>query len=118
MSRQSLQAVLQQFNYLGVAPSYQAMTGFTGVQWANTGREILLVNVGTTATTLTFNIGTTVLGESVTAPTAAPTTSAITPYGPFPSSFNQPSSGTNQIYIDFSSVTNVTVALLQMPGVY
>ncbi|SRR5579883_1450534 len=104
-------------SYNGVVLNYQAMTGYTGVSWSNTGREILLVNLGATATTETENIGVSVLGQAVTALTVTPGTSAITPYGPFPSAFNQPSSGTNQVWIDFSSVTSLTVALLQMPGV-
>lgn len=104
-------------SYNGVVLSYQTMTGFTGVQWSNTGREILLVNLGSTATTETQNIGVSVLGQAVAVLSQTPTVSTITPYGPFPSVFNQPSSGTNQVYIDFSSVTGLTVALLQMPGV-
>lgn len=103
--------------YNGVVPSYQAMTGFTGVQWSNTGREVLFVSLGATATTETENIGVSVLGQAVTALSQTPGTSTITLYGPFPSVFNQPSSGTNQIYIDFSSVASLTVALIQIPGV-
>lgn len=104
-------------SYNGVTLTYQAMTGYTGVEWSNTGREILLVNLGATATTETENIGVTILGQAVTGLSETPALSAITPYGPFPIQFNQPSSGTNQIWIDFSSVTALTVALLQIPGV-
>lgn len=104
-------------SYNGVVLNYQVMTGFTGVQWSNTGREILLVNLGATATTETENIGVSILGQAVTALTVTPGTNVITPYGPFPSAFNQPSSGTNQVFIDFSSVATLTVALLQIPGV-
>ncbi|MGH3438868.1 MAG: hypothetical protein ACRDRN_20655 [Sciscionella sp.] len=103
--------------YNGVTLNYQAMTGFTGVQWSNSGREILLVNLGATATTGTENIGVSILGQAVTPLSETPSISMITPYGPFPSVFNQPSSGTNQIWIDFSSVVTLTVALLQIPGV-
>jgi hypothetical protein len=115
MARQTLTP--QVLTYNGVLPTYVAMTGFTGVAWSNTGREILLVNLGSTATTETENIGVSVLGQGVTALTVTPTVSAITPYGPFPSAFQQPSSGTNQVWVDFSSVVGLTVALLQMPGV-
>lgn len=107
----------QVHSYNGVAVTYQAMTGYTGVSWSNTGREVLWVNLGSTATTETENIGVSVLGQAVTALTQTPTVSAITPYGPYPSVFNQPSSGTNQVWIDFSSVVGLTVALLQIPGV-
>src|SRR5579864_6249147 len=95
--------------YNGVVLSYQAMTGFTGVSWSNTGREILFVNLGATATTETENIGVSILGQAVTPLSQTPTVSTITPYGPYPSVFNQPSSGTNQIWIDFSSVAALTV---------
>src|SRR5579883_2394552 len=71
-------------SYNGVVLNYQAMTGYTGVSWSNTGREILLVNLGATATTETENIGVSVLGQAVTALTVTPGTSAITPIRPVP----------------------------------
>jgi hypothetical protein len=104
-------------NYAGVAQNLTALTGYTGVSWNSTFRELLVVSVGSTATTITGNIGVTVLGEGVTAFSWTPATTAITYYGLFPSQFNQPSSGTNAVYIDFSSVTNVSVQLLQVVGV-
>lgn len=115
MSRQPLTPQIAGYN--GVVPNYVAMTGFTGVSWSNTGREVLFVNLGSTATTETENIGVSILGQAVTALSQTPGVSTITLYGPFPSVFNQPSSGTNQIWIDFSSVVSLTVALIQIPGV-
>lgn len=103
--------------YAGVAQSLTALTGFTGVSWNSTGREILVVSVGSTATTITGNVGSTVLGQAVTAFSWTPATTQTTYYGLFPSAFNEPSSGTNAIYLDFSAVTNVSVMLLQVQGV-
>lgn len=103
--------------YAGVVQTLTALTGSTGVSWSNTGREILVVSVGSTATTITENIGAQVLGQGVTAFSETPGTTATTTYGPFPAVFDQPASGTNQIYLDFSSVVNVSVQLLQIPGV-
>lgn len=115
MSRLALTATPT--NYAGVAQAFTALTGYTGVSWNSTGREILVVSVGATATTITGNVGSSILGQAVTPFTWTPATSAVTYYGLFPSSFNEPSSGTNAIWIDFSSVTNVTVQLLQIQGV-
>lgn len=115
MSRLALTPQIAGYN--GVTLTYESMTGFTGVEWSNSGREILLVDLGSTSSTMTENIGVSILGQDVTPLTETPTVSTITPYGPFPSVFNQPGSGTNQIWIDFSSVTGLTVALLQIPGV-
>ena len=94
-----------------------ALGSATGVQWSNTGREVLYISVGGTPTVVTEQIGTTVLGQAVTAPTVNLAASTIYTLGPFPAQFNQPSSGTNQIFLDFSSSTAVSVALLQIPGV-
>lgn len=104
-------------NYAGVTESLTALTGFTGVSWNSTGREILVVVVGSTATTITGNVGSSILGQTVTAFTWTPTVSQTTFYGLFPSAFNEPSSGTNAIWLDFSSVISVSVQLLQVQGV-
>lgn len=94
-----------------------ALGAATGVSWSNTGREVLYVSVGTTPTTVTENIGATILGQGVTAPTVALSASTVYLLGPYPSAYDQPSSGTNAVYLDFSSSTNVSVALVQLPGV-
>lgn len=96
-------------------PTFAAATG-TGVQWTNTGREVLEIINGATASNYTINIGTTILGQAVTpfGPTALPTNNT-TPQrlGPFPVQYNQPD-GTLQI--DLSSVATVTVALVRPLG--
>lgn len=94
-----------------------ALGANTGVQWSNTGRELLIVQVGTSATVVTNNIGITVLGQSVTAPTVNLSASTTYILAAYPSAYDQPSTGTNQVFVDFSVQTNVSVMLAQMPGV-
>lgn len=104
-------------SYAGVAQNLVALTGYTGVSWNSTGREILVVSVGATATTITGNVGATVGGQAVQSYSWSPTISQTTFYGLFPSYFDEPSSGTNAIWLDFSSVASVSVMLLQVQGV-
>ncbi|HEY1820402.1 MAG TPA: hypothetical protein VGG83_10765 [Trebonia sp.] len=116
-NRLNLQPSIQPLSVAGVTPALQAMTGFTGVSWSNTGREILYVSVGASATVLTLNIGSLVLGQAVTAPTVSLSASTIYCIGPFPSPYDEPSTGINAVWVDFSVVTTAQVALLQIPGV-
>ena len=117
MARLNLQPSIQPLGVGGVVPALQALTGFTGVLWSNTGREILYISVGATATVITENIGTLVLGQAVTAPTVSLSASTIYVVGPFASAYDEPSSGINAVWVDFSSVATAQVALLQIPGV-
>lgn len=95
--------------------TYTALTGFTGFNYANTGREIVAVINGATASTYTVNIGATVSGQAVTAITGNLPTSQTDPqfYGPFPLTFNQ-SDGT--VWFDCGTVTTVTVAIFLPVG--
>jgi hypothetical protein len=94
-----------------------ALGSNTGVTFPNSGREILVVSLGTTATTPTSQIGTTVQGQPVTGESGgALTVSVISVLGPYPSQFNK-QDGTNTVEVDFSSQTNVSVALVRVPGV-
>jgi hypothetical protein len=89
----------------------------TGVLFVNNGRVALFVSVGTTATTATSDIGLTIQGQSVSGQSSgALPTSAISILGPWPSQFNK-TDGTNDVQIDFSSSTGITLALVYMPGV-
>ena len=115
----SQQGTIQPFNkQVGLRGTYQAMTGFTGFQFSNTGQQIVAIINGATASNYTINIGSTVLGQAVTAFTGALPTSNTDPifFGPFPAQFNQ-TDGLNSVYFDLSSVTTVTVAVFQMVGV-
>jgi hypothetical protein len=116
MARQSL--TLQSFTKQALFnPTYTNPAGATGVQWQNTGREVLAIINGATPSTATINFGVTVEGQPVTAYSTPLPTSNTTPQflGPFsPAHFNNPD---GNIYIDLSSVTGLTLAVLQEPGV-
>jgi len=116
----STQNTIQPFTRLtGLRGTYQAMTGFTGFQWSNSGQEIVAIINGATASNYTINIGTTIEGQGVTALTGALPTSNTDPifFGPFPSDVNQ-KDGLGSVYFDLSSVATVTVAILRMVGVF
>lgn len=119
MARNNMTSLIQPFTrQVQLNPTYTALTGFTGFQWSNTGREIVAIINGATASTYTINIGTTIEGQAVAAFTGSLPTSNTAPvfYGPFPRDFNQ-NDGLNSIYFDVGTVTSVTVAILQMVGV-
>lgn len=99
-------------------PTFAALTGFTGIQFPNTGHEVVEIVNGSTASNYTVNVGGSVPGHTTVGdgPTACPTSNtAPQRLGPFPTYYNQP--GTNLVQIDFSSVVSVTVAVTQRPGV-
>jgi hypothetical protein len=102
-----------------LVPTFTALTGSTGISWSNTGAEVVWIINGATASNYTINIGATVLGQAVAAfgPTACPVSNtAAQALGPFSAQYNQ-ADGKNSVYIDFSSVATVTVAIVRMPGV-
>lgn len=116
MARQTL-TVQQLTKSVLLNPTYSVLTGFTGVQWQNTGREWLAIINGATASNYTVNVGTSIGGHAVAAdgPTALPTNNTVPQLlGPWDRYYNQ---ADGNIWIDFSSVATVTVALLQLPGV-
>lgn len=117
----SQSGTIQPFNrQTGLRGTYQAMTGFTGFQWSNTGREVVAIINGATASNYTISIGTTIEGQAVAAigPTALPTSNTDPIFfGPFNRDFQQ-NDGLNSIFIDLSSVVSVTVAIFQMPGAF
>lgn len=89
----------------------------TTLQFANSGREILFVAAAASSETVTVDIGTTVLGQAVTNFSAVTLTSTHTvAFGPFHTADDQP--GGNTVQIVLSTTTSITVALLQMAGVY
>ena len=99
-------------------PTFTALTGFTGLQFPNTGKEMVEIINGATASSYTVNVGATVGGHAVAAdgPTPLPTNNtAPVRLGPFPTYYNQP--GTTLVKIDFTSVATVTAAVTQTPGV-
>lgn len=89
----------------------------TQLQFANTGVQFLAVQSSTAGLTVAVSVGATVLGQAVPAFTAVTLTSGhLNLFGPFHSVLNQP--GTPNVLVTLSSITNITVALLQMAGVY
>lgn len=89
----------------------------TGVLFTNTGRELLVVSVGATPTTLTSDIFLTIQGQAIPGVSSgALAVSAISVLGPWPSQFNK-TDGSFQVQVDFSSSASISVALLQVPGV-
>jgi hypothetical protein len=87
----------------------------TGITWKNTGREILLVSVGSTPTSLSSRIPIRIQGESVDPqPSGELAANAIWIVGPYDSQFDEQPSGT--VTIDFSSTAGVSVALIRGPA--
>lgn len=119
MARTNLTANIQPFTRNTIlVPTYTALTGFTGVQWSNTGREVLAIINGATASTYSIGIGTLIEGQAVAAITGNLPTSNTAPqfFGPFPRDMQQ-NDGLNSMFFDVGTVTTVTVALLQFVGV-
>ena len=100
-----------------VTTALTALGANTGVLFPNTGREILVISTGTTATTGTSDIGITVQGQAVPGVTSgALAVSSISVLGPWASQFDR-TDGSYDVEVDFSSAAGVSVALLQMVGV-
>jgi hypothetical protein len=89
----------------------------TGVSFANSGREFLAVTVAAGSSTCSVNIGTTVEGAQPPALTPTIPASKTSLLGPFPFDENQTGASAGQIFVDFGTPANVTVALLQFVGV-
>lgn len=102
---------------VNVTAAVASLGANTGVTFVNTGRELLVVSVGATPTTLTSDIFLTIQGQSVSgASSGALTANAISILGPWPSQFNK-TDGSGLVQVDFSSSASISVALLQVPGV-
>ncbi len=89
----------------------------TTLQFSNTGREILFVAAASTSETVTVDIGALVLGQTVSNFTTVNLTNGHTvAFGPFHSVVDQ--TGTNLVQVVLSTITSITIALLQMVGVF
>jgi hypothetical protein len=114
-------------NLTGLVASANGTTSVTpgatgagnGVTFPNfPGQTLFVVSNGATPTTLTVIIGSTLFGQSATSYSVGPTSATtINLVGPFHSAL-EASGSSNLIAIDFSSVTGVIVACLQLTGVY
>lgn len=97
-------------------PAYATLSGVTGISFPWSDRTLLAVINGSTASTATIGFGYEVDGQTIDPPTQPLPTSNTKPQflGPFSSHHAQPD---GNVYIDLSSITGVTVAVLQLPGV-
>lgn len=87
------------------------------LQFANTGREFLIILPGAGSETVTVNFGATVLGQAVSNFAAVTLTNAhLYTFGQFHSALEQP--GGSTIQVTLSTITLIQVALLQSAGVY
>lgn len=89
----------------------------TGVSFSNSGRELLVVTVAAGGSTCTVFIGTTIEGSAVASLTPTLTASKTQILGPFPADVNQTGANAGQVFVDFGTTANVTVALVQFVGV-
>jgi hypothetical protein len=89
----------------------------TTLLFANTGRERLYVSAGASSETVTVDVGALVDGQTVSNFSAVTMTSGdLYQWGEFHSVLDE--SGTNQIQVVLSTITSITVALLQAVGVF
>jgi hypothetical protein len=101
---------------LNITAVLAAPTGAT-LQFANTGKEILIVVPTASSETVTVDIGTLVLGQAVANFSAVTMTSTdIYAFGPFHSVLDQPGGDTIQVVL--STTSTIEIALIQYVGVY
>lgn len=88
----------------------------TTLQFQNSGREVLLVSAGASSETVTVDIGTTVLGQTVTNFTSVTLTNGhIVAFGPFDTQVDQPG---GLVQVVLSTTTLIQVALVQFVGTF
>lgn len=98
---------------LNITPLLAAPTQTT-LQFSNSGKEILFVSAAAVSETVTVDVGITVLGQAVSNFTTVNLTNGdLYAFGPYDSAVDQ-AGGIAQVVL--STVTNITVALLQMVG--
>jgi hypothetical protein len=102
---------------LNVTALLTALGANTGVSFYNTGREFLVVSMGTTASSADTDIELTIQGAPVgSLSVGSLAVSAMSVIGPFSSQFDT-TTGSQLVEVDFSSQAGVSVALLQYVGV-
>lgn len=101
----------QKFTTKGLEATYVAPHA-DGVSFRNSGKQLLHVKNGSgSSINVTLKIGKTVQGQTVAAPVVAVAAGDEMFFGPFPDDYDQ-QDGTDNVYVDFSAVTDVTVAAL------
>jgi hypothetical protein len=102
---------VQQVSRAGLTPAYAA-PNVDGHAIPNSGKECLHVKTTTNACNVTFQTPGSVDGQAVGDRVVALGTSTERIIGPFPPSiYNQ---GAEELYVDFSVVTGVTVAAFRL----
>jgi hypothetical protein len=97
------------------AAGAQSLSGFTGVQFVNSGMLFLAVYNGTGSQTITQNIGGRVQGVSPTVSPVALTASTNYLFGNWSAKDYTQLDGTGMQYIDFGGTqANITVTLYQL----
>lgn len=115
MARTTLTPVAPTRAGIDIASTGASMTAATTqMQFENTGKELLIVHTGGTATNMTQTIYATVDGKAVTNPATALGATVSRIFGPYPSCYTQ---ADGYVYIDFDTVTNVKVEVIRLPGV-
>lgn len=114
MARTALTA--QQFTVAGLAPTYVTPDA-TGVTFRNSRRCVLHVKNGSgSSINVTPKIGRTVLGKAVGVADAVAVAAGGDKFiGPYNSGDWNQEDGKDTMFVDFSAVTTVTVALLELP---
>lgn len=99
---------------LNITPLLDAPTQLT-LEFSNSGHEFLLVSAAAASETVQVDIGATILGQTVqNFPAVTLTSGDMYAFGPFDSQVDQP--GTNTVEVTLSTTSEITVALLQVPG--
>lgn len=88
----------------------------TGVSYSNSGQQFLAVAVASGGSTCTLNIGTTIEGQAVASLSITLTASKTQLLPPFHADVNQTGANAGQVWVDFGTPANVTVALVQFQG--
>lgn len=105
---------VQSLTSVGLAPTYAAADNTNGEQIANNGRRLLHVkNASGGSLTVTVRMPTIVDGLTVPDRTVTVAAGADKLIGPFPSAYTQAADG--NVYVDYSTGTSITRAVLEMP---
>jgi hypothetical protein len=87
------------------------------LQFANTGREILLVAPSASGDTVTVDVGALVLGQPVNNfPAVTMTAGHLYAFGPFHRQADQ--DGTSTMQVTLSAISGIQAAVIQTAGVY
>jgi hypothetical protein len=102
---------------LNVTGLLTALGSNTGVSFYNTGREFLVISMGTTASNADTDVFLTIQGATVgSVSVGSLAVSSISVMGPWSSQFDT-TTGSQLVEVDFSPSAGVSVALLQFVGV-